>query len=149
MQPSDTHTPPLRWYIRHAFDVPDVVSEGHCYEIIARKMLTAHPGQVDPIGPECRPWSETAFAPALAHVQALHAAIRAGDLDVAVCGFGTVSGPDVPGIPMKEEDSDHVARLAIEAKLGAGTAPSKRWIDWLWSNFRDFVHNCPYADGES
>jgi hypothetical protein len=133
----DEHMPAeqKRRRVRSAFGVPDFVDEDLVSLLIARRMLKVvpHEPRLPPDGTEPQPWTDTTLEPAIVHVEAFVSAYDGGGLDLALCGFGRVTGPTVAQVVRAEEDLATTAMGVVREQLPAGVAEVREWLVWLWS----------------
>jgi hypothetical protein len=134
--------------IRRAFGIPDLVSPENVHRIIARRMLQAVPEPaLQDTAPKpisgLTPFSDT-FELAMRHVAALEPAASNGELDLPLCGFGTVIGPG-PDVAEVHHSPIDAAVSAIREKL-ADVETRDAWIRWLFEGLESYVRTHPHPD---
>jgi hypothetical protein len=143
----DDQTPRKRRTCRRAFEVPDIVDDRNVSEAIARQMVGAVPWEPsthsDKVDPRRLSWKEATFGPALVHVHVFIEALFDGDLDLPLCGFGTVSGPDTHH-DMIEASPATSAGDVLRTRLGEGEPYVSAWFDWLWIRLSQYVSEVPF-----
>ncbi len=141
--PSVSYSTPWGAAMRDAFAVPAIIRERNVVEVIARQMVDLLPPHLPaaPPGEPSRSWAETTFTPALNLVSAFVQALSEGELDLAICGFGTVTGPS-PGVPQETSSPVDDTMATLQRRLG-GQRPNPEWVKWLYEQLRFFVSNLP------
>jgi hypothetical protein len=132
--------------IRRAFVVPDLISPENAHLVVARRMLGALPNSAPQWDSDSVlvPFSEL-IALAVKHVAAFEEAASLGELDLPLCGFGTITGPEPNGAPRVVEAAADTAVGVLRRRL-TGIEFYEPWIRWIFAELEKYVRANPHSE---